>query len=79
MRFNIEDYKGKYVMHCKTEEEAEIFCEYLHSIERTWSSGVSYLSESYWYIYKELTCYNFNYGTYDDKPYYEEKGYILYI
>ena len=77
MRFNIEDYEGKYVMHCKTEEEAEIFCKYLHSIERTWSSGYSYLSESYWYIYKELTCYNFNYGTYGDKPYYEEEGYTI--
>ena len=41
MRFNIEDYKGNYVMHCKTEEEAEIFCKYLHSIGRTWSTGVS--------------------------------------
>ena len=77
MRLNIEDYKGKYVMHCKTEEEAEIFCKYLHSIGRTWSSGYSYLSENYWYIYKELTCYNFNYGTYGDKPYYEEKGYTI--
>lgn len=35
MRFNIEDYKGKYVMHCKTEEEAEDFCIYLDSIGRT--------------------------------------------
>lgn len=77
MRFNIKDYKGKYVMHCKTEEEAEIFCKYLHSIGCTWSSGYSYLSENYWYIYEELTCYNFNYGTYGDKPYYEEEGYTI--
>jgi hypothetical protein len=32
MMFNIDDYKGKYVMHCKTEEEAEVFCRYLVSI-----------------------------------------------
>lgn len=77
MRFNIEDYKGKYVMHCKTEEEAEIFCEYLHSIGRTWSTGDSYLSESYWDRYKKSTCYNFNYGTYRDKQYYEADGYTI--
>ena len=77
MRFNIEDYKGKYVMHCKTEEEAEDFCIYLDSIARTWSTGDSYLSESYWDNYKESTCYNFNYGAYCDKQYYEEEGYTI--
>ena len=77
MNFNIEDYKGKYVMHCKTEEEASIFCTYLYSIGRTWYSSDSYLSESYWDRYKESTCYNFNYGTYCDKPYYEEEGYTI--
>lgn len=77
MRFNIEDYKGKYVMHCKTEEEAEDFCIYLDSIGRTWYSSDSYLSESYWDRYKESTCYNFNCGTYCDKPYYEEEGYTI--
>ena len=77
MRFNIEDYKGKYVMHCKTEEEAEIFCKYLHSIGRTWNNGDSYLSKSYWDSYKESTCYNFNNGTYGVKQYCEEEGYII--
>ena len=77
MKFNIDDYKGKYVMHCKTKEEAEIFCKYLHNIGRTWSDGYFYLSESYWYTHKELTCYNFNYGTYGGKPYYEEEGYTI--
>ena len=77
MKFNIDDYKGKYVMHCKTEEEAEIFCEYLHSIGRMWSTGESYLSERYWDKYKESTCYNFNYGTYCDKQYFEEAGYTI--
>ena len=45
-------------MHCKTEKEAEIFREYLHSIGRTWNSGDSYLSKSYWNTYKESICYN---------------------
>ena len=26
MKFNIDDYKGEYAMHCKTEEEAKDFC-----------------------------------------------------
>lgn len=77
MRFNIEDYKGKYVMHCKTEEEAKTFCKYLHNIDYIWYSGDSYLSESYWDRYKESMCYNFNYGTYCDKQYYEEEGYTI--
>lgn len=77
MKFNIEDYKGKYVMHCKTEEEAEIFCKYLYSIGRTWNSGDSYLSKSYWDTYKESICYNFNEDLCCDKQYYEEEGYTI--
>lgn len=33
MKFNIDDYKGKYVMHCKTEEEAIDFANYLIVIQ----------------------------------------------
>ena len=32
MKFNIDDYKGKYVMHCKTKEEVESFRKYLSSV-----------------------------------------------
>lgn len=28
MKFNINKYEGNYAMHCKTEEEAKIFCRY---------------------------------------------------
>lgn len=78
MNFNIKKYKGKYVMHCKTEEEAEIFCKYLHSIGRTWNTGASYFSESYWDRHKESMCYSFNDGTYCNKQYFEEaRGYTI--
>lgn len=77
MKFNIDDYKGKYVMHCKTEEEAEIFCKYLHNIEHMWSSGDSYLSKNYWNDYKESTCYEFNTDSYCSKRYYEERRYTI--
>lgn len=46
MKFNIDDYKGKYAMHCKTEEEARDFCNYLHSIGRVWNSGGDYLGDT---------------------------------
>lgn len=77
MKFNIDDYKGKYVMHCKTEEEAEVFCRYLDSIGHMWDSGESYLSQNYWNFYNASTCYNFNTDTYSGKQYYEEEGYTI--
>lgn len=78
MKFNIDDYKGKYVMHCKTEEEAEIFCKYLHSIGYKWANGDFYLSKNYWNDYKESTCYDFNKGQIGNKEYFEEAiGYTI--
>lgn len=77
MMFNIDNYKGKYAMHCKTEEEAEIFCKYLHNIEHMWSSGDSYLSKNYWNDYEEATCYEFNEDRYCSKRYFKEKGYTI--
>ena len=47
MKFNIEDYKGKYAMHCKTEEEAKDFCAYLGGIGRKWCDGGSYDRTNY--------------------------------
>ena len=60
MRFNIEDYKGKYVMHCKTEEEAKDFCNYLDSLGRKWCNNKKYTEENYWRYYKDEICYDFN-------------------
>ena len=59
MKFDINNYKGKYVMHCKTEEEARDFCNYLHSVGRRWYSGKSYLDTEFYY---------------DDKVYYFNEG-----
>lgn len=47
-KFNINDYPGKYVMHCKTEEEAKDFCRVLHEAGRTWSGNDSYLNNTHW-------------------------------
>lgn len=70
MKFNINKYEGNYAMHCKTEEEAKIFCRYLDSVGRRWGSGHSYILMTNWDDYGPNTCYSFNSGTYCDKIYY---------
>lgn len=66
--FKLEDYKdsqGKiYCMHCKTEEEAKNFCDFLHYQGRRWRNGESYLYEKRWEKYEEDTCYLFNKGAF---------------
>lgn len=69
MKFNINKYEGNYAMHCKTEEEAKIFCRYLDSVGRRWADGTSYMSMTNW-NYGPDTCYTFNSGTYCDKTYF---------
>ena len=60
MKFDINDYKGKYGMHCKTEAEAIDFCNYLHSIGKRWSNMKSYLNSTEWSIYTTDSVYFFN-------------------
>ena len=69
-KFNINDYPGKYVMHCKTEEEAKDFCRVLHEAGRTWCTGRSYIDRTNFKYDKGGTCYNFNIGAYAEKFYY---------
>lgn len=64
MKFDINNYKGNYAMHCKTEEEAKSFCKYLHEHGKTWCIGQSYIEENRWDMYSENTVYYFNRGTY---------------
>ena len=73
MQFEIEKYSGKYAMHCKTKEEAEDFCSYLHSIGRKWCDGESYLEATHFDDYKENTVYYFNEGEYSDLNYIYEQ------
>lgn len=64
MKFNIDNYKGKYAMHCKTYDEAVDFCNYLHSTGRGWISGRSYYEYTNWEKYRTKTIYCFNEGLY---------------
>lgn len=77
MRFNIEDYKGKYVMHCKTEEEAKDFCNYLDSLGRKWCDGTKYTEMTHWNFEKDKTCYDFNLGVYGSIEYFYNKKYQI--
>lgn len=71
MKFDINNYKGKYVMHCKTENEAREFC---NCIKR---HGIHYDADRNFKSYKENLCYNFNFERYSDKGYYESNGYTI--
>lgn len=76
-KFRIEDYKGKYVMRCDTEEKAEVFCKYLNDIGMEWCYGVSYLKGTNWHVYKKITCYSFNEGEYSSFDFYKNEGYTI--
>ena len=71
MRFDIDNYKGKYVMHCKTEEEAREFCDYIRHCD------VHYDAHAAFRFYRDKTCFNFNANTHAPKGYYEENGYTI--
>ena len=77
MKFNINEYEGKFVMHCKTEEEAKDFCQYLDSVGRKWCSGDSYIGHTAYKWYEEKTAYNFNEGFYCDTDYYKKENYTI--
>ena len=77
MKFDFDKYKGKYVMHCKTEEEAKEFCKVMHDAGMKWSSGNSYASDTSWYIYGEGTAYKFNRGMYGTIEFYQDGGYTI--
>lgn len=77
MYFNINNYKGKYAMHCKTEEEAKSFCKYLHEHGRKWCIGQSYIEDNRWDIYSENTVYNFNDGAFSKVDYCRSENYTI--
>lgn len=72
--FRLEDWGKVYaVMHCKTEEEAKAFCNFLHKNGRRWASGDGYDKKTYFREHSE-TVYYFNNGTYGHLDAAKEKG-----
>ena len=76
-KFNIENYKGDYIMHCNTEEKANVFCKYLNSVGREWWTECSYLTNNSWDEYTDRTCYLFNYGSYSNYGYFKRCNYTI--
>ena len=77
MKFNINNYKGRYVMHCKTDDEARKFCDYLHSIGKMWNINIPYKYHTNWRNNTIKTCYNFNEGLYNTIDHYISIGYTI--
>ena len=76
-KFNIEDYPGKYVMHCNSEGKAKVFCRYMDSIGLKWSSDRPYLGRTIWCVCKEETCYSFNFGMFGYVEDYSDNLYLI--
>lgn len=75
MKFKLNDYRGNYVMHCKTKEEAKSFCQFLDLHGRKWCDEDGYLEvDDCWDKYKINTAYNFNRGTYGSVGYFRMSG-----
>lgn len=77
MIFNIEDYNNRCVMHCRTEEDARTFTEYLDSIGLEWCNGDSYIEILNYSSYREETCYRFNSGEYGSLGYFSGRNYEI--
>ena len=77
MKFNINDYQDNYVMHCKTEEEANDFCKYLDSVGRKWRGDRSYLNRTQYHRCGEHTAYDFNKGEFAEDFWYRNRGFTV--
>ena len=77
MRFDISNYKGKYVMHCKTEEEAVSFCEHLNNIGKRTCWCDKYNGNSLWNRYGDKLTINFNEGFQSNIDYYHKNNYTI--
>ena len=77
MYFDINKYPGNCVMHCKTEEEAKTFCQYLNEHGRTWGNGHRYIDRTNYSYHGSETAYNFNSGCYTNCDFYRREGFTI--
>lgn len=78
-KFNWEEFKDEnnnIVVHCKTEEEADDFCNQMHEHGLRWCTGQTYLEGTKYNGFKTKTCYS-NSGRYCNKDYYIENDYKI--
>lgn len=76
-KFRLEDYTGRYVMHCDTKEKAEIFCRHLHVNGFNWDDGDWYIANTRYSYDKEKTCYEFGCGLHGNLDEYKEMGFEI--
>lgn len=76
-KFRLEDHLVRYVMHCDTEENAKIFCRYLHEKGHDWIDGSLYISDTHYSLDKEKTCYEFESGLHGNLDDYKEMGFVI--
>lgn len=78
-KFNWEEFKdknNKITVHCKTEEEAKDFCKQMHEHGMKGVGGWDYSSNTFWYYYRNNTCYG-NHGTYGTTYHFNEHSYTI--
>lgn len=79
-KFRIENFPGKYVMHCPEEWQAKIFCKYLDSTAKCRRDRMPCSNEKIkklWSMHKQDTCYNFKLRLYSRIEYYIERNYKI--
>ena len=67
----------KTVVHCDTEEKANILLKWAHDQGYEWCSGTSYLADNEYKIHNQYTCYNLFRNKVCNKQYYENEGYYI--
>lgn len=68
---DIDDGTSKNVIHCKNKAEADLICNMLHDMGKTWESGASYLNNSGYREEEGGSCYNPGFGIKYDYNYYK--------
>jgi uncharacterized membrane protein len=61
------------VVHCPTEELANEVLSLAHKLGYKWSTGIEYVEENCWSVYKKDTCYNLIEGSFALIRYYESQ------
>lgn len=78
-KFDLRLYRTETMaMHCKTELQARIFCNYLDSQGLTWLTSEKYTEDNCFRFYKDKTLYYFNQGAFGElNEETEKEDYIL--
>lgn len=77
--FNWEEFldkNNKIAVHCKTEEEAKDFCNQMYEHGMKGVGEWDYSSNTFWYYYRNNTCYG-NHATYGTTYHFNEHSYTI--